>query len=252
MSEDTYTRQDTAIISLENLSFSYTADANNSHPVLHDINFSLKTGQHIGLYGPNGSGKTTLFRCITGLLHPQHGRILFHGIPLENEKDFHLLRCRVGFVLQHADDQLFFPNVLEDVAFGPLNLGMSEDAAKQRALETLKDLGLTGFENRLTHRLSGGEKKLVSLTTVLAMQPEALLLDEPTNDLDATARQRIIDILDNLHTARITVSHDWDFLARVSDDFTTIDHGRLHPFAPSLAHAHLHAHPLGNTPHEHQ
>ena len=240
----------TPIFSLKGISFGY-GQCERMRPVLHDVDFSLHPGQRIGLYGPNGSGKTTLFRCITGLARPQSGQVLFHGAPLNDEKDFHELRCKVGFVLQHAEDQLLFPTVLEDVAFGPLNLGLAADEARERAIETLRDLGLAGFEDRLTHRLSGGEKKLVSLASVMAMQPEALLLDEPTNGLDNDARQRIIDILSSLDTARITISHDWDFLAQTSTQYLTIAHNHLHSCAPSFAHAHMHAHPLGNEPHEH-
>lgn len=239
-----------AVFSLENVCFAYERNG-ALRPVLCDVNFSLFPGQRFGLYGPNGSGKTTLFRCITGLAHPQEGQVLFHGAPLRDEKDFYALRCKVGFVLQHAEDQLFFPTVLEDVAFGPLNLGLPAEEARDRAVETLRGLGLEGFEDRLTHRLSGGEKKLVSLAAVMAMQPEALLLDEPTNGLDNEARQRIIEILRRLDTARITISHDWDFLAQTSTQYLTIDHGRLSSCAPSSAHAHLHAHPLGNEPHAH-
>lgn len=239
-----------AIFSLKNVSFTYGQEE-AARVVLRDVNFSLLPGQRIGLYGPNGSGKTTFFRCITGLASPQNGCVLFHGLPLSEEKDFYPLRCKVGFVLQHAEDQLFFPTVLEDVAFGPLNLGLTADDARDRALATLRNLGLAGFESRLTHRLSGGEKKLVSLAAVMAMQPEALLLDEPTNGLDNDARQRIIEILDSLSTARITISHDWDFLARTSTRYLTIIEGRLNACAPSFAHAHMHAHPLGNEPHAH-
>ena len=240
----------TPIFSLKGISFGY-GRIESMRPVLLDVDFSLHPGQRIGLYGPNGSGKTTLFRCITGLARPQSGQVLFHGTPLKDENDFHDLRCKVGFVLQHAEDQLFFPTVLEDVAFGPLNLGLAPDEARDRAVETLRGLGLAGFEDRLTHRLSGGEKKLVSLAAVMAMQPEALLLDEPTNGLDNGARQRIIDILCSLDTARITISHDWDFLAQTSTQYLTIAHNHLHSCAPSFAHAHMHAHPLGNEPHEH-
>ena len=240
----------TAIFSLKGISFGY-GQKDSMRPVLHDVDFSLHPGQRIGLYGPNGSGKTTLFRCITGLARPQSGQVLFHGSPLNTENDFYTLRCKVGFVLQHAEDQLFFPTVLEDVAFGPLNLGLAADEARERAVATLRDLGLAGFEDRLTHRLSGGEKKLVSLAAVMAMQPEALLLDEPTSGLDNDARQRIIDILSSLDTARITISHDWDFLAQTSTQYLTIAHNHLHSCAPSFAHAHMHAHPLGNEPHEH-
>ena len=109
----------------------------------------------------------------------------------------------------------------------------------------------SGFENRLTHRLSGGEKKLVSLATVLVMDPEALLLDEPTNGLDPEARQRIIGVLKTLPTARIIISHDWDFLAETSSEYLTVEGQHFTDAAPSHAHAHMHVHPLGNKPHEH-
>ena len=180
-----------------------------------------------------------------GLAAPQEGRILFHGRPLETEKDFRELRCKVGLVLQHAEDQLFCPTGLEDVAFGPLNLGCTQDEARERAASTLERLGLAGFENRLTHRLSGGEKKLVSLATVLVMEPEALLLDEPTNGLDPEARQRIIGVLKTLPTARIIISHDWDFLAETSSEYLTVEGQHFTDAAPSHAHAHMHVHPLG-------
>ncbi|HJA77897.1 MAG TPA: energy-coupling factor ABC transporter ATP-binding protein [Candidatus Desulfovibrio gallistercoris] len=222
-----------------------------TQPVLRDVSFCLHPGEHIGLYGPNGCGKTTLLRGITGLHKATGGGVRFQGKLLRDDADFHPLRCAVGFVLQHAEDQLFFPTVLEDVAFGPLNLGLSPDAARERALETLARLGLDGFADRQTHALSGGEKKLVSLAGVLAMQPQALLLDEPTNALDMAARQRLLDILAALPTARITISHDWDFLQQVSNRFMTIEDGRLVTDAPSLAHVHRHAHPCGHVPHVH-
>ena len=238
---------DSPLFALERLSFAYPG----GRRVFEDMSFALYPDRRIGLYGPNGSGKTTFFRLIMGLAKPQAGRIVFHGRPVESEKDFRELRCRIGLVLQHAEDQLFCPTVLEDVAFGPLNLGLSPDEAAERALRTLRGLGLEGFEGRLTHRLSGGEKRLVSLAAVMAMQPEALLLDEPTNGLDPEARERLIDILQRLPTARIVISHDWDFLAETSTGYLTIVDGRLSDSAPSLAHAHTHMHPLGDAPHAH-
>ena len=202
------------IFALEHISFTYPG----GRQVFRDMDFALYPDRKIGLYGPNGSGKTTFFRLIMGLAAPQEGRILFHGRPLETEKDFRELRCKVGLVLQHAEDQLFCPTVLE---------------------------------NRLTHRLSGGEKKLVSLATVLVMEPEALLLDEPTNGLDPEARQRIIGVLKTLPTARIIISHDWDFLAETSSEYLAVEGQHFTDAAPSHAHAHMHVHPLGNKPHEH-
>lgn len=238
------------IFSLEQVEVIYTG-TRGPRRVLQDVSFALAPGQRIGLYGPNGSGKTTLFRCITGLVRPSKGLVRFHGKALHDEKGFHALRCKVGFVLQHADDQLFFPTVLEDVAFGPLNLGLSAAEAGEQARATLQRLGLSGFEQRLTHHLSGGEKKLVALATVLAMDPEALLLDEPTNDLDQDARQRLIDILCDLPTARMVISHDWDFLSRVCGEYRTIREGHLLACAPDVRHSHEHVHPLGGEPHWH-
>lgn len=238
------------IFSLEQVEVTYTG-TRGPRRVLQDVSFALAPGQRIGLYGPNGSGKTTLFRCITGLVRPSKGLVRFHGKALHDEKGFHALRCKVGFVLQHADDQLFFPTVLEDVAFGPLNLGLSAAEAGEQARATLQRLGLSCFEQRLTHHLSGGEKKLVALATVLAMDPEALLLDEPTNDLDQEARQRLIDILCDLPTARMVISHDWDFLSRVCGEYRTIREGHLLACAPDVRHSHEHVHPLGGEPHWH-
>lgn len=232
-----------AIFALDHVSFAYPP----APAVLVDACFALEPGRKVGLYGPNGSGKTTFFRLVVGLAAPDEGRILFHGRPLNGEKAFRVLRRKVGLVLQNADDQLFCPTVLEDVAFGPLNLGLTPGEARQRAEETLAELGLDGFGPRLTHRLSGGEKKLASLATVLSMRPEALLLDEPTNGLDPAARERIVDVLARLDTARVIISHDWDFLARTSDTYMTIADKKLTDAAPSFAHAH----PLGDNPHAH-
>jgi len=239
-----------AIFALEGAAFAY-ASSQGAREVLKDLDFSLRAGQCIGLYGPNGSGKTTLLRCITGLSRLSAGRVLFHGASVEDEAGFHKLRCAVGYVLQNADDQLFFPTVLEDVAFGPLNLGMGADEARDCALDTLKSLGMASFADRLTHRLSGGEKKMASLAAVLAMKPEALLLDEPTGGLDMASQERLCGLLKSLDVARVTISHDWDFLAEVSESFCTIQNKAISWTAPLEPHVHRHAHPGGGSPHSH-
>ena len=214
---------ETALVELAHITFAYPGN----REVFRDLHFFLRAGDRIGLHGPNGSGKTTLFRLITGLERPQSGSVLFRGRPVRAEKDFYELRRAVGFVLQNADDQLFCPTVLEDVAFGPLNLGLRPEEARERALETLRDLGLEGLDGRLTHTLSGGEKKLVSLASVLSMRPEALLLDEPTNGLDPDACERIAAVLAALPVARVIISHDRDFLERTSADMLVMEHGAL-------------------------
>jgi cobalt/nickel transport system ATP-binding protein len=214
---------DTAIISLQGVAFAYAGRP----PVLDGLDLALRPGDRLGLHGPNGAGKTTLLRVIMGLERPQAGRALFHGESIENAQTLLRLRRAVGLVLQNADDQLFSPTVLEDVAFGPLNLGLGRDEARARAMAVLESLDLADLADRLTHRLSGGEKKLVSLACVLSMRPEALLLDEPTAFLDDAARDRIIEILQGLPIARIVVSHDREFLKRTATSFARLEQGKL-------------------------
>jgi cobalt/nickel transport system ATP-binding protein len=213
------TRKDTTpILSLENITFAYP-----DSPALFDgLDFVLREHEQFGLYGPNGSGKTTLLRLIMGLEAPQSGRILFRGEPVDHSGALQKLRCGIGYVMQNSDDQLFSVTVLEDVAFGPLNLGMKRHEARDRAMETLDNLGLTKLADRSTHRLSAGEKKMVSMATVLSMRPEALLLDEPSASLDEESRNRIIDILQQQNLAKIVVSHDKDFLHQTTSNFMHI------------------------------
>ncbi|MFO7600056.1 MAG: ABC transporter ATP-binding protein, partial [Candidatus Desulfacyla sp.] len=146
--------------------------------------------------------------------------------------------------LETEDDQLFSPTVLEDVAFGPLNLGKAPKEARRVAMETLERLNLRGFENRITHKLSGGEKKLVSLATVLVMQPKTLLLDEPITGLDEEARVRIASLLNYLDISTVIVSHEYDFLAGTTRKIYSMKGGRIEYDEDAGAlHAHLHRHP---------
>ncbi|MDO5538013.1 MAG: ABC transporter ATP-binding protein [Desulfovibrionaceae bacterium] len=211
------------VFSLEHAAFAYPG----GRTIFADLNLDLAPGRHLGLFGGNGEGKTTLFRLITGLEKLTSGRVLLHGEEMRTEKDFARLRRSVGLVLQQADDQLFCPTVLEDVSFGPLNLGLSPDEAREKACSALRSLGLAGFEDRLTHRLSGGEKKLVSLAGVLAMEPEAILFDEPTAALDERAVKRLAEVLADLSQARIVVSHDRAFLESCSDALLLLSGGTL-------------------------
>lgn len=234
------------LLAVRGMSFAYAAGA---LPVLDAVDFELCPGQRVGLFGPNGCGKTTLLSIMTGLLPASSGEVLYQNRPMRSEADFMELRRGVGMLLQNADDQILFPTVLDDVAFGPLNLGLSPAEAAEEARWALNFVGLQDFDNRLTHRLSGGEKKLVSLAGVLAMRPKALLLDEPTNSLDPDTRHRLVQVLNILDAAVLTVSHDWDFLNLVSDRYYTIESGRLVREAAARLHWHAHAHPHPEQPH---
>jgi cobalt/nickel transport system ATP-binding protein len=236
------------IIELKGVTFGYPGGP----PVLRDLDFALSPGQRVGIMAPNGSGKTTLFHLIMGLVKPLAGRISIFGKALREEKDFADVRRRIGLLFQDPDDQLFSPTVLEDVAFGPLNLGKTKTEAAAIARRTLAFLGLNGFEDRITFKLSGGEKRLVSLATVLAMEPEVLLLDEPENGLDTRTRARLMEILLGLDIAYILISHEVEFLAAATEIIYTMDAGRIHADRELHIHEHVHAHPLGSRPHEHR
>lgn len=235
------------IINLKEISFSYTGD----NLILDHLSFRLRRGERIGLVGPNGAGKTTFFYIIMGLLKPSSGTIELFGRSASREKDFRSARKRIGLLFQDSDDQLFSPTVLEDVAFGPLNLGKSPEEATDIALKTLARIDLAGFEDRITYELSGGEKRLVSLATVLAMGPEVLLLDEPTNGLDEETEEKITDMLKRLDLSCIFVSHNLDFLSRTTDKIYGMATGRICLDEELAPHPHIHAHRHGRLPHKH-
>jgi len=235
------------IIRLEKLSFAY--DGRNK--VIHDLDLTFHRGNRIGIIAPNGSGKTTLFHIIMGLLKPSSGRIEIFGKSVQKEKDFQDVRRRIGLLFQDADDQLFSPTVLEDVAFGPLNIGKSKEEAIAISRRTLDFLGLHGFEDRITFKLSGGEKRLVSLAAVLAMEPEVLLLDEPTSGLDNYTKSKLIEVLTGLDLSYIVISHEYDFITAVTEHIYTIENGKIFLDEELHVHQHRHVHLMGKQPHKH-
>ncbi len=217
-------RENEAVIKLTDLSFAYPS----RDYVFKKFNFNFCKGERIGLIGPNGSGKTTFFHLIMGLLHPTEGKIEIFEKERKVENDFVEVRERIGLVFQDPDDQLFSPTVAEDIAFGPLNLRKNYQETKKILKETLETLGLAGFEDRITYNLSYGEKRLVSLATVWAMQPEILLLDEPTIWLDEGTIEKIVQIL-NSHpqVSYIIISHDKKFLKETTNSICLMDNGKI-------------------------
>ena len=191
------------------------------------MDFTVEAGDRIGLVGPNGSGKTTLCQIIMGLLKPESGEVKIFGKERTSEADFAEIRGRIGYLFQDSDDQLFCPTVLEDIAFGPLNLGKSTREAREIVSTTLDSLNLGGYEQRITYQLSGGEKRLVSLATVLAMEPEALILDEPTNGLDEETSERITDLLTRSSFTYILISHDMQLVRRTTQKIFQLKRGEI-------------------------
>lgn len=236
----------TAIVELNNVTSGYPG----RESILNGLDFRMEAGERIGLIGPNGCGKSTLLHTIMGLVPIRSGEIRLFGKKIENEREFHAARLRLGFLFQHADDQLFSPSVLEDVAFGPLNQGLGREEALEVAHSTLRELGLQGFEDRVPYKLSGGEKKLAALATILAMKPDALLMDEPTTGLDKDTKSRIQDILNGLHLTCLVVSHEPDFLTEVTDTLVSLRDGKVRR-SEATRHVHVHVHEGGEEPHLH-
>ncbi|SIS84636.1 energy-coupling factor ABC transporter ATP-binding protein [Phaeovulum vinaykumarii] len=210
--------------------------------VLRGVELTLAAGERLAIVGANGSGKTTLLRCLVGLEPPQEGRVTLFGTPCRREAEFRAARPRIGFLFQDSDDQLICPSVIEDVAFGPLNLGARPEDARRRAEAALAQLDLTHLADRFTHRLSGGEKRLVCLAGLLAMRPDVLLLDEPTNGVDTENGRKLRAALMAFDGAMILVSHDDGFVAEIATRAAVLHDGRLHP-AHVHTHPHLHSHP---------
>ena len=211
------------LIELNDIHITYSGQT----PILRGANLRLMPGQRLSLTGPNGSGKSSLLRVILGLQKPQGGIVRVFGEARSQEVDFHEVRRRVGLVFQDADDQLFCPTVVEDIAFGPLNLGKSKSEALEIVDRLLVDLHLTHLRDRITHKLSGGEKRLVTLATVLAMDPEVLLLDEPTNALDPENEARLVEILLSLPQAILLVSHSAEFRTQITSSELRIVDGKI-------------------------
>ncbi|MBN2185416.1 MAG: ABC transporter ATP-binding protein [Candidatus Krumholzibacteriota bacterium] len=211
------------LVGLDRLVFSYEDNA----PVLDGASLSVSEGERIGLTGSIGSGKTTLLHIIVGLIKPQAGTVRAFGAERKKEHDFWEVRERVGLLFQDPEDQLFCPTVREDVAFGPLNQGRTREETSEIVSETLISLGLGGYADRITHHLSGGEKSLVSIASVLAMKPDLLLLDEPTTGLDPDSFDRVRSILLSLSQAMIIVSHDERFIRQMTTRQVRIEGGRL-------------------------
>lgn len=212
-----------ALIELEDIHICYP----DQQPVLTGASLRLSEGQRVSLIGPNGSGKSSLLRVILGLQKPQSGTVRAFGGIRNQEADFHEVRRRIGLVFQDADDQLFCPTVAEDIAFGPLNLGKSKNEAIEIVDQLLEKLRLTHLRDRITHKLSGGEKRLVTLATVLAMEPEVLLLDEPTNALDPENEARLVEIIQGLPQAILLVSHSADFRKEITTNEMRILNGQI-------------------------
>lgn len=210
------------VLKLENVSFAY----DNGHEVLKEISLVLTEGEQVALIGANGVGKSTLLKLFVGLLSPQSGCVSVSGLPVE-KANLAAVRRAAGYVFQDAESQLFLANVWEDVAFGPRNEGLVGENLRRRVDEALSSVGLTSLAAEHVYRLSGGQKRLASIATVLALRPDSLLLDEPTLALDPRNRRAVIRALSALPCAKLIATHDLDFVLDACTRVLLMDGGRI-------------------------
>jgi cobalt/nickel transport system ATP-binding protein len=208
-------------IDVKNLHYTYP----DGQIALRGVDLYIAPGEKVALVGPNGAGKSTLLLHLNGILRGD-GEVQVCGQPI-NDKTLGAVRAAVGLVFQDPDDQLFSPSVFDDVAFGPLYMGLDEESIQQRVEQSLDAVGMRGVERRVPHHLSGGEKKRVAIATVLAMDPEILVLDEPTAGLDPRTRRGLINLLRELPQTMLVSTHDMGLVAESFQRTIVINEGRV-------------------------
>ncbi|MEO0378588.1 MAG: energy-coupling factor ABC transporter ATP-binding protein [Cyanobacteria bacterium P01_A01_bin.17] len=206
-------------LAVSGLSFAYP----DGTDVLEQIAFDVMVGERVGVLGPNGAGKTTLFKMICGLLRPTEGEMCLFDQLIETG----CFRSDLGFVFQNPNDQLFSASVWEDIAFGPQNMGLPPDAVDRCVANALTLTGTQSLTQRLPHHLSGGEKRMVAIATVVAMNPRLIIYDEPSANLDLRARRRLIQYLQDSEETIMVASHDLEMILEVCDRVFLIDHGHI-------------------------
>ena len=209
------------MIRFENVSYSYPGGGR----ALEGLSFSIRPGEQVGLIGANGAGKSTLMKAALGLISTR-GTITVDGMEM-NRENLAKIRRAVGYVLQDSDNQMFMPTVLEDMIFGPMNYGESRETAEAMAREALETLGISHLENKHNHRMSGGEKRMAAIATILAMKPKVMLMDEPSAALDPRNRRVLIQNLNRLPVTKLIASHDLDMVLETCDRVILISGGRI-------------------------
>ncbi|MBW1780555.1 MAG: energy-coupling factor transporter ATPase [Deltaproteobacteria bacterium] len=214
------------MIRVEDLTFQYDT---KGEPVLNGVSIEIEEGKHLGIIGSNGCGKTTFVRHLDGLLSPTAGEVWVEGMNTKDPADVQKIRQMVGMVFQNPDDQIVGMSVEEDVSFGPGNLGLPSADIRKRVLKSLAVVGIEKHAKRPPHTLSNGEKQLVAIAGVLAMEPKYMVLDEPTSYLDPSGRKKVLQVITELNEQGITiihVTHDMDDIAE-ADEIVVIHEGRI-------------------------
>ena len=210
------------MLAIEKLNYAYP----DGHQAIRDINLNIKEGESIALVGANGAGKSSLFKLIIGIAEIKEGSIKVEELSV-GKKTLKDIRRKVGMVFQNPDDQLFMTKVYDDIAFGPRNELLTEEEVEARVVNALEQLGITHLRDRMPHRLSGGEKRVIAIASVLAMNPRVILFDEPTSFLDPQARRNVINTLDSLKMTKIIATHDLDMALDICDRVIILHHGSV-------------------------
>ncbi len=210
------------ILKIEHLSFSYE----KNEQVLADINFMAHDGESIGIIGANGIGKSTLMKLLVGLYLDYEGVLEVAGHPVD-KKNLNHVREHIGYVFQDSDAQLFLSTIEDDVAFGPQNYGLSDEEVEKRVSEALEKVQISELRKKQTYKLSGGEKKLAAIATILAMEPDIIIMDEPSIALDPRNRKNLIKILNEIKSLKLITSHDLDFIMDTCERVVLLDDGRI-------------------------
>lgn len=205
------------LLAVSNLRYGYPG----CEPVLRSVSTQICPGERVGLIGPNGAGKTTFFHMVCGLLQPQGGELWLGDRPIRPRE----FRPELGLVFQNASDQLFSLTVWDDLAFGPINMGLDDAQVAQRVEQALQLTGTTALAQRAPHHLSGGERRMVAIASVLAMAPQFVLYDEPSANLDLRARRRLITFLQQSDQSLMLSSHDLELVIEVCDRVLLLDEG---------------------------
>lgn len=217
------------IVEVEGLTFSYP----DGTAALNGLSFRITHGESVAIVGANGAGKSTLLLHLNGYLTPSRGKVRIGDFPLTRET-VQDVRKTVGMVFQDPDDQLFMPTVYEDVAFGPLNLGLPQDEVETRVAAALGRVDALRLKDRPPYKLSGGEKRAVAIATVLAMSPSILVMDEPTSNLDPRARRHLIELLTTFQHTKIIATHDLDMVLDVCSRTIVMRGGKITADGPTL------------------
>ena len=215
------------MIEFENVSFAYE----KNRPVIENLSFRIGTGESVGLIGANGAGKSTVMKLLLGLVRGS-GKITVDGAEVNSASLAHIRR-KLGFVLQNSDNQMFMPTVYEDMIFAPLNYGLSREEAERRVDGVLERLGLQELKHRYNHKISGGEKRMAAIATVLAMEPEHILMDEPTSALDPCNRRLVIETIRSLPQTKILTSHDLDMILDTCSRVILLSGGKIAADGPA-------------------